>query len=61
MLFGCSVEFTGESFHVTHSVTSERCLSHAAIKAEPLTDHQTILGNADARLAGGFLEIHRLF
>jgi len=27
VLFGCSVEFRGESFHVTHSMASERCLS----------------------------------
>jgi len=26
----------------------------------PLIDHPTIFGNADARLARGFLEIHRL-
>ena len=27
VLFGGSVEFKGDSFHVTHSMTSERCLS----------------------------------
>jgi hypothetical protein len=27
VLFGCSVEFTRESFQVTHGMTSERCLS----------------------------------
>jgi len=26
----------------------------------PLIDHQKIFGNADARLARGFLKIHRL-
>jgi len=26
----------------------------------PLIDHRTVIGNADARLARGFLEIHRL-
>jgi len=49
-----------ESFHVTDSMTSERCLLTAAIKAEPLIDHQTIFGNADTSPARGFLEIHRL-
>jgi len=27
VLFGCSVEVSGESFHGTHSMASERCLS----------------------------------
>ena len=27
VLFGCSVEFKGGAFHVTHGMTSERCLS----------------------------------
>ena len=47
-----------ESFHVTHSMTSERCLPACAvtqtgfptaIKAMPQIDHQTIFGNGDAK------------
>lgn len=67
VLFGCGSNLKG-SFHVTHCMTSERCLSACAdtqtglpvaIKAELLTDHQTVLGNADARPSRSFLEIYR--